>query len=89
MLRGDPAAVLGDADGDDLELRGIHGLHHGRGREQRDLMLSRASTEQHMLLYNSIKPASEMTDAADLAVIPPVFSSGNGDEAKHASRHTQ
>ena len=44
---GEPAAFLGDADRHDFVFAFIDGVDHGRGREQRDFVLTAASAEQN------------------------------------------
>ena len=46
MEIGNPAAFLGDADRDDIELRFIDCVEDRSGGEQRDLMLTAATAEE-------------------------------------------
>ena len=46
MEVGEPAALLGDADGNDLVFLFIDGFENGGCREQRDFMLAAASAEE-------------------------------------------
>ena len=47
VIRSQPAAVFGDADGHDLVFIFIDGLQNRRGREQRNLVLSTAPAEKN------------------------------------------
>src|SRR6266446_1108798 len=42
-----PAAVLGDADGHQIEAAPVHGRHHRRGAGEGDLVLARPAAEHH------------------------------------------
>ena len=64
MRVGQPAAVFGDADGDDLELRGVHRFHDRCGGEQRDFVLSGTSAEQDT--YSELLHESCFTTESDL-----------------------
>ena len=46
MKIGEPAALLGDADGNDIVLFGVDCFENGCRRQQRDFMLAAASAEE-------------------------------------------
>ena len=43
----EPAAVLGDADGGEIEAAPVHRRHHRRGAREGDLVLARPAAEHH------------------------------------------
>ena len=66
----EPAPVLGDADGHDVEARAVDGGHHRRGAREGDLVLARSSAEHHA---HAQSPVSHHLVVPDSPPAPPAL----------------